>query len=334
VPALTSEAVLKNPLKLFGDYKVSEKDLLYYKKLIDQGDDEQAVDEFLAKYVDPYVEDYQQTLQVYIKQSSQGQLPEADKSGMERSIALLTVGITALLLQNFNDFSSRVISPPVFDQNKIVTKKLKDAILAETISQFEELTRNTMLETQTNVLSYIRTLQKEMIIENQKIVSLGLKEDALASEIAKFKANLRTKFPNLYKAMENGQILKSSIQKNGQVRNFQLSSFVKESVRTTLLNIERTAVEVDADLSGDQVVEYRQLDTRTVKQPREICIHILGNKINGKSLLALNNETANRLGIMTLATAKSEGAMGPHCRHGVLRVSEGFMKFISKQKEA
>lgn len=330
MPTLTAEAVLKNPLKLFGDFKVSEKDLSHYKQLISEGKEEQAVDEFLAKYVEPHVEQYQLTLQFYLKQASLGQLSAPDKSGLEKSVALLTVGLSSLLVSNFSDFANQVIAPPVFERNRIITTAVRKSILDQTVSQFEELTKNTLLETQSNVLTYIRTLQKEMIIENQKILRQGFTEKDLSAEITRFKSSLREKFPDLFKAMENGQILKSTAKADGTTRNYKLDNFLNETVRTTILNIERNAVQVDAELSGDQVVEYRQLDMRTVKQPREICIHILSRRVNGKALLAIDQETASRLGILTIADAMSQGAMGNYCRHGILRVSEEFSKKVGE----
>ena len=46
----------------------------------------------------------------------------------------------------------------------------------------------------------------------------------------------------------------------------------------------------------------------------------------GKSLLALDDDTAVKLGIMTVASAKgtSDYAMGPNCRHSIKRVSRRF----------
>jgi hypothetical protein len=83
------------------------------------------------------------------------------------------------------------------------------------------------------------------------------------------------------------------------------------------LNVDRTAVEVTAQINGEEVVEYYKRDNRTVKEPRQICIDILSNKTKGKSLLALTQEAANKYGILTIEQARTNGAMGAHCRHSI-----------------
>ncbi len=123
MPALTSDVSLQNPLKLFGETKISEKDFRYYQELVESGKEEQAIEEFLEKYITPFVEKYQQTLQNYISQASDGQFTNEDQSSMERSVSLLVIGITAILAENFQQFSERVISPAVFTKNKIISKK-------------------------------------------------------------------------------------------------------------------------------------------------------------------------------------------------------------------
>lgn len=315
---LVSTAKIRNPLSLFSGANVSEKDLERYTKLIEQGKQDEAIDEFIAKYVNPYVESYQITLQDYISQAEKGQLSTEDQNKLEESIGILTVAISTLLTSNFNSFID-VLAPSVFEDNDIVSAKLKKAILEQTLGQFEQLTQGAMLETQTNVLNYVRTLQKEMIIENQLIASQGFVDQALMNEIERFKDSLRAKYPDLYKALDNGQILKSKLDADGNYINYKLDKYSEMSIRTTLLNVDRTAVEVTATIEGAEVVEYYKRDNRTVKEPRIICINILGNKTQGKSLLALTPEAAQKYGIMTLAEARGQGAMGPHCRHSIKR---------------
>jgi hypothetical protein len=244
---------------------------------------------------------------------------------MERSVAIITSAILALLLSNFQKFTDHSIAIVVFEETKIKSAKLKKAILDQTLAQFKSLTEKSMLETQTNVLSFIRTLQKEMIIANQLLAKEDLTNDLVSSEIENFRRLLKRKFPDIYKAMEEGKILKSSLLPNGTFRNFKLDAYLEMSVRTTLLNIRNTAIEVDAQLTEADVVEYYQRDFRSVTNERIVCQDILSESINGKSLLALNDNAARILGIMTLAEARSKGAMGPHCRHGIRQVSKSYV---------
>ncbi len=329
MPTLENNSIrIKDPQVLFKDGSISEKDLKHYKKLVDSGEQEQAIDEYIEKYVTPYIEEYQTTIQNYISQAESGQLKRQDSHNLEKSVILLTLAFVSLNTKNFESFVSESLSEKIFIDNMIKSASLKKMILDQTLSQFNQLTQNTMLETQSNVLNHIRTLQREMIVENQKISSLDIIGSKLSEEIELFKKSLRKKYPDIYMAMEEGKILKSSIMADGTSRNFKLKNYTEMSVRTTLLNVDRTAVEVDAKVSNDEVVEFYLRDHRTVKDAREICMYLLGDKVNGKSLLALTEEAASTYGIMTIAEARGQGAFGSYCRHSIKRVSNQFMKSL------
>ena len=107
---------------------------------------------------------------------------------------------------------------------------------------------------------------------------------------------------------------------------------LNELVRTTILNIDRVAVQVSVQVKeaakakatnreAVNVVEYYTASHAPYKtsRRREICKTILADKSYGIPLLALDKKTSDLLGIMTVEQAMTtlEGAMGPHCHHGV-----------------
>ena len=332
MPTLEAIPRLKKANELFGDVEISEKDLARYKKLVEDGKEGQAIDEFIAKYITPYIERYQTTAQSYLQQAQSGQFSREDQSNMERNIVLLGIALSTLLNKNFESFLTESYAPTIFENTGVTTAKLRKAILDQTLSQFDDLIRGAMSSTQANVLNYVRTLQREMIIQNQRIIEQKLVGDLLSKSIREFRASLQQKFPDIYGAIEEGKILKSRLLANGKIINYNLANYSEMSISTTLLNVDRTATEVIAGISGDEVLEYYLRDDRVLKtEARAICQHILRTKTNGKSLLATNEDSASEYGIMTLSEAKGQGAMGINCRHSVRRVSKSFMKSISEE---
>jgi hypothetical protein len=309
--------------ELFGAYGVSQRDLARYRALISAGEWEDAISDFLERYVSPYAEDYERKLVDYIQTASQGELSPADLRKTEESVTELSVALAVLLAAQYDDFVRQSVAASVFSARQIAATKVRDAILRSTIGQFQSLTRGAMARTEFLTLESIRNLQTEMVIENQRIGRMRLAGEAQRAEIAQFRRLLRERHPQIFSDMEAGRVLKDR-----RGRPYKLSDYVEMSVRTTTLNVERTAVEISEKLRGAKIVEYVLSDPRAAKEPREICAHYLASKTSGKSLMALDAETGKLLGIPTIGQARAAGAMGPNCRHGLRPVSNTFAKKI------
>ncbi|GAF99243.1 unnamed protein product, partial [marine sediment metagenome] len=111
-----------------------------------------------------------------------------------------------------------------------------------------------------------------------------------------------------------------------------LESYTDMATRTTLLNVDRTAVEVKSGASNRRVVEYYLRDKRSVKEKRAVCNSIMHTKIKGIPMVALDQGAANVLGIRTIEQAKAEDghAFGPNCRHSIKPLSEAVYNEIEK----
>lgn len=239
----------------------------------------------------------------------------------------MSFGLSGLLIKNFNDFMKKSYSDNVFAQNNISKAKVQNIINKSTLSNFEALTDKTMTSTQADVLKNIRTMQKEYVLFNQR--NLGKK--VLDTEVTAFKAMLKKKYPEYYK-MKQGKLMSTKMFGTPpKSKHYNLNYYIDMSVRTTLLNVDRTAVQTGVLLKEQKktlnknrvavnLIEYALIDNRTLKtgKQREICQKILGDKRYGVPLLALDQKTADLLGIMTVDEAMStpDYAMGVWCRHG------------------
>jgi len=323
------------PLPYFFDsFYITDDELAKLLAMEEQGQDQEALDSFIADHIIAPSQKYQETISTYLSYADDGPLGAEDTNRLLRNITLLTIGLTALLIWNFKQYTSRVRISTVFKEQELTNAAVKKAILNETLTNYEQLITGTMAQTQTFVLNGIRTLQREIIAENVILKGAKLTGDALDSAVKQFKESLRTKYPDLYAAMEKGNILVTrKFQADGgeSVRHYKLDYYADMATRTTLLDIDRTTVAVMATVHGERVVGYRLLDPRSVKKDREICKEILAKKVLGQSILALDAEAAAILGIMTVDEAQStpDYAMGPYCRHGLVRLTSAYLEQIN-----
>jgi hypothetical protein len=327
------EIKITHPDELFSEFNVTDKDLKRYEKLVKQGKAEQAIDEFIEKYMVDVVQLYNATIQRYMEYAEEGQMKRSDLNQIITSTVLLSDGLSRNLNKNFKVFATGIVAVAIFIQMGIKSRAVKNAILDATVNEFITKTAGAMAETQQHILTGIREMQQAMVIQNQKIRQMPSIDELINKEIAQFRENLRRQFPEYYRSMEDGALLKSRrFTSAGKLKSYKLEDYTEMSARTTILNVDRTSVEVVAKIEGIKVVEYYLRDNRKLKTgfEREICKSILGKTILGKSLLAMDQATANNLGIRTIEHARSDGAMGPWCRHSIRFVSNTFKNKVNK----
>ncbi len=338
------QVLIENPIKLFFKYEVVPEDFELYLKMIEKDQEDEAISLFIDTYIVEPVFKYNAKIGYYLLITEQGEIKKEDKSKMIRNISLLSFALLTLLTNNFSILIKKLVSPMVYTRNGITSKKVKDAILDATLGQFTDLTSKTMTGTQTDVLKNIRNMQKEMIIFNQTRAGT-IKKTEIDKEVSFFLEGIKKKFPE-YQKMKEGRILASKIISSGnQIRYYKLEDYVEMSARTTLLNVDRVASQIQilnkeaerAKKKGRKainVAKYTLIDSRPLKTgvEREICKHILQDKRYGQPLLALDQKTADILGIMTVDEAMSSGdqAMGPYCRHGLRPISVVVHKRLEK----
>ena len=336
---LAEELRLRGPDALsraFTKFQVKQKDIIRFRKLIERGDFERMIELFNELYMIPPALLYTEIIQSHLTHAQTGQMPRKDQQAMSTAITASTALATGIFISNFTRVTTESVAPSVFASNNITSPGLKKQILDETMKEFNELTRGAMSRTNNEMLSNIRRVQREMIVENQRIALLtkdGAVNSVIDAEKRRFKKDLRRRFPDYYKAMEDGLILKSRpFGEPPRVRRFKLDHYVELSTQTTIMNVERKSVEVDTRTDGILVMEYKPIDTRRLKgKAREVCQEILGKRILGRSLVAMNTTIARQLGILELEEAKSRGAMGVLCRHGLKKPSKTYLKSVQKE---
>ena len=334
VEQLTYQGTIKieNYNNLFAKYAVTDKDLALYRNMIESGDEEEAIDLFVEKYMNSVSELYTETTQESLKKAESGEMKQGEKGKLIRNVVLSTGAASLLLKNNFGKFIKESYAPTIFKEQGITSVKTKNAILEATLSEFDTLTTGAMNETQQFVLTNVRQMQRNMIIGNQRLT--GAKN--LDREVWLFKKRLKQSMPDYYKALEKGAVLKSRTMANGKIVRYKLENYADMSTRTTLLNVDRVATEVRVGINGDNIVEYYLRDNRKLKTgiEREICKTILASSFLGKSVLAMDQATGGKLGIMTIDAAKGQGAMGPYCRHSIRSVSRNYLIKVNKLLKA
>ncbi len=336
---LADELRLRGPDALsraFTKFQVKQKDIIRFRKLIERNDFERMIELFNELYMIPPALLYTEIIQSHLEHAQTGQMPRRDQQAMSTAITASTALATGIFLSNFTRVTTQSVAPSVFAQNGITSPGLKKQILDETLKEFNELTRGAMSRTNNEVLGFVRKMQREMVVENQRIALLtkdGAINSVIDAEKLRFKKDIRRRFPDYYKAMEDGLILKSRpFGTPPRVRRFKLDHYVELSTQTTIMNVERKSVEVDTRSNGILVMEYKLIDTRRLKgRARAICQTILGRRILGRALVALNTATARALGVLELEEAKSQGALGVLCRHGLKKPSKTYLKAVQKE---
>lgn len=307
----------------------------YYEKLVKKGKIEEAIEFISAQYPLEIAYIVRQQTRKSLTQALEGPMNQREMAAWTREVGFTFGAAKDAIVDGVRYFSTNVIAKHVFDTRGINSKTLQNAILKATIDQFETYIDGAMTGTQTEILADIRSMQKDWIIRNQNIRKMNDVDDLLYGSEREFKKYLRDRYPRLFRAMEEGKILRSRPweDKNGKIKHkyYDLEEYTDFSVRATVLNIDRNSAEVSAQLRRHRVVEYYLRDKRPLAtEERPVCQHILDKKVHGKSLLALDDDAANALGIMTIHRAKTEGAMFIHCRHSIRPVSKAFNEQVNK----
>ena len=333
---------VKNPQELYNKYNITDKEVEKFKEIIE----DRGVEYALALFVDTYMikpsEEYNIIMTEFLNIADEGELSVEDKEKVEKNISLTTFALSNILLYNFGRFVKDIYSGSVFAENRINTKKVQKAILDATLGQFELLTAKSLTTTQTEVLKNIRNMQKEMIIFNQGKGKF-LKGKAFDNAVKTFREDLIKRHPEYYKLTEGKLVSTRPYGPKNTVRHYALQDYVEMSTRTTLLNIDRTAVQINVINKEDRrtrkkghpvkVVSYHQIDFRPLKTgiEREICKDILRDKKKyGIPLLALDQETADILGIRTVDEVVALGATSVYCRHGFKSISLSLRRKLEK----
>lgn len=336
IPDTTIDAV--SSAYFYDEYEINDEDISEMVELFNRDEDQDALDVFMQRFIMNPSESYSDVMRYYLGAIDSGAMSKSNQNSLITSVGLLTAGLAMLLSKNFKIYARDIYSNFVNEKIGLKNRETQSAIISEVISDYEQLISGTLAQTQAFIVNAIRTVQREIIAENLYISKQRLTGSALSFEVERFKISLKQKYPNVYKAIENGNLIVTRSFKDGKevIRHYKLDYYADLATRTTLLNVDRISNEVHAKTNGDRVIGYELGDPRNVKKDREICQEILSKKILGRSILALDENAATVLGIMTVDQARStpDYAMGPYCRHILVKLDEGYLNQVDALLEA
>lgn len=315
----------------FDENKLTDEDLKILSSLISNNNYNEALDIFINDYILPASYNYSDELISELYLSIEDQLSINETNKLTRNTTLLTISFISFLSYNFKLFSN-IYSYDIFNKNSLKNYDVQKSIMKKSLSTFNELIQGSLQNTQSFVVNGIRSIQKEIITNNYILNKSDLSQSEILRQKNIFKKGLRKKYPYLYNAIDNGNVLttKNYTESGELIRHYKLEYYLDLFIRKSIMDIDRDTVETVAILNNERVVEYYLFDIRNVKKDREICKKILSNKVNGKSLLALDTDIAKKLNIMTITEAKTtpDFAMGPYCRHSFKRLDKSFLNEI------
>ena len=302
-------------------YEISDHDLdALLKALFDNGEGE-ILDEVIAQYLADPAQEVETYLRRYLKTAEEGVVE--DSKALEKNVVSACLALSYIQRRNFPRIA-RVYSRVRYQENGLRQALLKQTILENTIQTFNDLTISAMNQTQQSLLSSIRRLQKDLILESQALAKYKDVDGLLNMRVREFRQSLQMKYPKVYKQIEGGGLISSS----GKV--YKADQYIDSAARTILLNADRDSVEAVAKVKQLPVLEYYLRDHRPVKsgKEREICKAVLSRKIMGYSLVTLNRAKAERLDIYTLDEVKEQGGLGYNCRHSIRSLSAPALKAV------
>jgi len=314
----------------FEELNISKKDQALYKRLAEKGQFNKLTSMFLNRYILPNSRKYQDMVKRLMARTGDRILPNADINDVSVKISSATIGFRAALKRMFATVINTAYAPGIFTRLGITSPQVKNTIKSNTLEIFKKHTEAALAQTNPTILRAIRERQKGLILINARIDRARNAGELLQKNVGAFKDSLLRNLDKVspeFRKINNDQMV---IYRDGSMH--KLDQYAEMATRTTLLNVERTAVEVKETVRGRRVVEYYQRDPRAAKTPRKICPVILRQKFAGKSLLALDAEAASVLSIMTVEQAKAtpDFAMGVFCRHSIRPISATLNNEIEK----
>jgi hypothetical protein len=328
-------------LTIFRKFKVSAADRKAYEGIISSAETFDQVEGIITHFSRNYVRktdlQFQNLVMDCLTTALSTQLLNKQTREMERVFILSSSSYEKIIKDNYSLVASMVAGKGVelVGGNKLLGKQLADKLIEE----FNQRITGAMANTRGDVLKYVRTLQREMIIRNKQLLlaqQSGVLESIIEAEKTLFKDNMLKKYPQLEKMLKEGRILKSRswIDKQGRekFKTYTLDEYTEMATSETLLNVDRDAVEFVATSYNEPVVEFYLRDQRDVEVPNPSCEHITNVKTFGMSLLATSEYTARILKMWSIDRARAEHSLeiSRHCRHSIRRAPEEILEKCRK----
>jgi hypothetical protein len=297
-------------------------------KLVEQGKLNIAISRFLNNYVLPSSFAYQTAIQKILNKTDNRVLTAPEFGKLSISVSSKTVAFGVELRSYMTDFIKKVLSKPLFKKLDITSPAVKQAITHNAIQNFNKRIVGALSETNTTILKSMRGMQKDLLIIDKKVEGLierGLPRDEINKLKSSFFKDLKKNNKEFYRLLDEDKFV---IYRDGSMHKYD--DYMEMAARTTILNVDRDAVEIKEAVEGNRVVEYYVRDKRAAKTSRSICRHVLSRKLFNKSLVATDQRAASQLNIPYIGSIREQGAMGVNCRHSIRNVGETVINQIDK----
>lgn len=332
---LLSDVKFEDIAYFYDNYYIGDEDLKTLIAIVEGGSSEEALDKFIDEYIMNPIDKYQDLVYKYLGFTLAGEVDGKDKTKITSDVATLTFGLSALLAYNYKRYNKIVETPMAYKEAGVTWPGVKRDIYNANIAKYQEAIDTAMTRTQSMIINAVKSIQKDYSVFNTMSSRQGLEGQELSKAIRNFKTLMMERYKDIFE-LQNTKKMVPILSKDGKLKNYKIDYYIDMVTRNTIVGMSRDANEASARVNGERVVEYLQVDSRAVKHDRKICQRILGIKILGKSLLALDPVTATALGIMTVDEAKTtpDFAMSINCRHSVKRLDKRFLRQIDKLVEA
>lgn len=336
-------------------FKISKKDLIEINLLFADGNYQQAIDLYIDKYLGSLSNKAVGIIRTNMAIASKYELSRRQRLKVDENIIRATSDLGSETFSVFKNLvSSLLYAKDAYDitrmesgeASKIQLKQLAEinkAIQDKAIKAYLQKGEGILGKTSEEILRDISEIQKDLIVENQKILakqrSEKLDENQLGKLIRAAKKRIKEKHSKYYEKTD-GKIIQSNeypsrkkdaLPGETSVNRYNVDEYLERTMRQISLDVDRDREEALALIREDEVIEYYKRDYRQVKIERVICQEILSVKRNGKSILAVTEEAASKFQIMTVDEAKEQGAMGPYCRHSIRSVSKSYVEGLQKK---
>lgn len=314
---------------------ISRVDLSEFRKLVATGNETAAIDLFISRYIKPHAIKYTGVIKNQLSVVEKQELLARELSAISITVQGNSLAYERATNSLYAMFYNEVVAPVKLKMMGITSRQANRIIKENTLSFFTEKTKEALSGTNANVLSAIRKYQTDLMTANIKIANRAKITGVLDKEVKVFTQQMRDEVrkmnPDFYRMLDEGKLIRSKPDARGIYRNYKLEDYADMSVRTTLLNVDRTAHEVQLQVDDVPIAELYLRDHRPLKgEERPICAHILATKFYGRAVLALNSETGSKLGMMTIADYRAQGGFGPNCRHSIRKPPDAYIAKVKR----
>lgn len=292
-----------------------------------------ALDEFLKDYILVFSSRYSEFLKEQLDIAAEI-ISDKEMSLLEMRISSSTIAYKEAQKSIYEQFMREVYGDVSLSELNIKSPIVRESIKNMAINAFNERIEKTLAQTNTDILAVIRDFQRDLIQTEHKKNMIKYISDIKTDEIEAMKEKLNKELfdrnKDFFSMKDDGQFVRYS---DGKLVPFE--TYEEMATRTTTLNVQRDAVQINEAMNERRISEYVLLDNRPLKvdkkgrtHPREICKEIMATKYYGVSLIAHDKNAADLYGIYTIDEAKELGAMGPNCRHGIASLPDDIYAHI------